>query len=918
LIAHREFAMDNPIRRSAACLGEEDIAAAEAAIGLRFPKEYRAFLLEHNGGMARRVTLHHTNRKGQSVETWLGWIYSIGHEGKLDPADAELVAEYKARPHGLPKGMLPVAYAWFAGNTGCVCIACEGPDAGRVFFRPNVEPDKDTSYPVALRWDRFLEKLEYQDEKAKKKWRELVQDGDAEGLRTLLEKNENWRDKHLLQQDVASEAVEEGHWGIIELLIEKGWSASDLFHRALGSRRFDLARGILRTGKVSDRAIQECLTESDGLLWYIPDFVAELVDHGADINYEDSSGETPLHKAVDSRSLEGVRFLIERGANPTVKNDDGRTPAALAQRLEEPAIQALLREADKNWKEPRAPKPSELEAAAFDFHGVTMTKAGPQLSLADIAAFERAVKLDLPPEYRGFLLKSNGGAPDPDRCPLGDPNDDEDEDDEGPRGDPRVRFSTLLPTGNEDEGKLPDMPAIDPSKLSMQEYQRIMMEAAAAWQDRSPTSVKEMHQELRPTGNPRHMLPIGILDDYGVSGGLLLISCKGKDKGKLYYRDGCYESHHEGADFVIDSLDALFRKLGDVKSQPATPNELAERAIKSNDIEGLKQALAQGANPLKQSRSGMRLVDIALQDGKDDAVMAMAEGGTKIDELFGGAVNVGRLDLARRLLDHGKGPSKKALAEALACAPLYGDSELVKLLLARGASAKKLSVGGGWTPLHFAAQSGNLNSTQLLLDAGADVNARAQAGQTPLLMAASAGGAARGMIQLLLQRGAKVNVPDMQGETALHHAVRSANLDAAKLLIEAGEDLHARHKISMPGMSEEEQERMSKQAAEAMQQMMGMLSGMRDPDEDAPPPIDTSTPMGEMLAKAQEAMQQRMAQLTTRPGFQERMQERMLTLASGQLGKGRSAAQVGDENPHAQALLPGLERLNAQLHAKQG
>ena len=912
--------MDNPIRRSAASLSEEDITAAEAAIGLHFPKEYRAFLMEHNGGMARRITFSYTNRKGQSVETWLGWIYSIGHEGRLDPADAELVAEYKARPHGLPKGMLPVAYAWFAGNTGCVCIGCEGPDLGKVFFRPNVEPDKDTIYPVAVRWDRFLEQLEFQDEKGKTKWKGLVQDGDAEGLRALLEKNENWRDKHLLQQDVASEAVEEGHWGIIELLIEKGWSASDLFHRAMGSRRFDLGRGILWTGKVSDRAIQECLTESDGLLWYVPDFVAELIEHGTDINHENSMGETPLHKAVDSRSIEGVRFLIERGANPTAKNDDGRTPAALAQRLEEPAILAVLREAENAWKESPAPEPSELEVAAFHFHGVTMTKAGPPLSLADIAAFEREVKLELPPEYRGFLLKSNGGTPDPDRCPLADPNDDDDQDDdeESGRGDPRVRFSTLLPAGNEDEGHIPEIPAIDPSQMSMLEYQRIMMKVAAAWQDRSPSSVKEMHVELRPSGNPRHMFPIGILDDYGVSGGILLISCKGKDKGQLYYRDGCYESHEEGAEFVIDSLDALFRKLGEVKQQPATPNELAERAIKSNDMEGLKQALLQGASPLKQSRSGMRLVDIALQDGKDDAVMTMAEAGTKLDDLFSGAVSFGRLDLARRLLSYGKGPSKKAMSETLANASLYEDPELLKLLLARGASAKKLSLGGGWTPLHFAAQSGNVESVQLVLDAGGDVNGRAQAGQTPLLMAVMSGGSAPNMIQLLLQRGAKVNVPDMQGETALHHAVRATNLEAARLLIEAGEDLHARHKISMPGVSEEEQERMSKQTAEAMQQMMGMLSGRRDPDEDAPPPIDSSTPMGEMLAKAQEAMQQRMAQLTSRPDFQERMQERMLNLASGQLGKGRSAAQVADENPHARALLPELERLNAQRHTKQG
>src|SRR5262249_36153400 len=145
----------------------------------------------------------------------------------------------------------------------------------------------------------------------------------------------------------------------------------------------------------------------------------------------DSMGTTPLHKAVEARSEEGVRFLVERGANPTVKSDDGRTPAALAQRLEEPKLLPLLREAEEAWKDRPVADPASLEVAAFDFHGVPMSKGGPPLTLADIAAFEREVGLELPPEYRGFLLQSNGGTPDPDRCVIpSNRSSSEDEDDE--------------------------------------------------------------------------------------------------------------------------------------------------------------------------------------------------------------------------------------------------------------------------------------------------------------------------------------------------------------------------------------------------------------------------------------------------------------------------------------------------------
>ena len=86
-------------------------------------------------------------------------------------------------------------------------------------------------------------------------------------------------------------------------------------------------------------------------------------------------------------------------------------------------------------------------------------------------------------------------------------------------------------------------------------------------------------------------------------------------------------------------------------------------------------------------------------------------------------------------------PAAAAVACAGAmCAPaVYDDPSLVKLLLDRGASATKGPAGmRGWTPLLFASGAGNVESVRLLLNAGADPNARAPGGQTPLVMAAEA------------------------------------------------------------------------------------------------------------------------------------------------------------------------------------
>jgi hypothetical protein len=65
---------------------------------------------------------------------------------------------------------------------------------------------------------------------------------------------------------------------------------------------------------------------------------------------------------------------------------------------------------------------------------------------------------------------------------------------------------------------------------------------------------------------------------------------------------------------------------------------------------------------------------------------------------------------------------------------------------------------------------------------------------------------------------------------------------------------------------------------------------------------------GEMLAKAQDALQQRVASLAACPEVQERMQDMM----SGGFGKGRSALQAAKNIPEGLAILPELERLAAE------
>lgn len=67
-----------------------------------------------------------------------------------------------------------------------------------------------------------------------------------------------------------------------------------------------------------------------------------LLAHGAEMDATGEHGYTALHNAVEQGHLEAVAWLIERGANRNLRNDDGLTPSTLAFVLGHDAIRALF------------------------------------------------------------------------------------------------------------------------------------------------------------------------------------------------------------------------------------------------------------------------------------------------------------------------------------------------------------------------------------------------------------------------------------------------------------------------------------------------------------------------------------------------------------------------------------------------
>lgn len=102
---------------------------------------------------------------------------------------------------------------------------------------------------------------------------------------------------------------------------------------------------------------------------------------------------------------------------------------------------------------------------------------------------------------------------------------------------------------------------------------------------------------------------------------------------------------------------------------------------------------------------------------------------------------------------------------------------------------------GGYTPMLFAAQKGDVESARLLISKGADVNDVAPSGTSALVIATHGGNSA--MAAYLLDKGADPNA-DEAGYTALHAAVLRRDTTLVKALVAHGADLEIPVKKGTP------------------------------------------------------------------------------------------------------------------------
>ena len=240
-------------------------------------------------------------------------------------------------------------------------------------------------------------------------------------------------------------------------------------------------------------------------------------------------------------------------------------------------------------------------------------------------------------------------------------------------------------------------------------------------------------------------------------------------------------------------------------------------AAQWDDMRTARRLIRAGADVNAANRTGATPLQLAAINGSADMLEILLEAGADAnarvtitaDTPLMLAARTGLPDGVKVLLEYGAGVNAReewGRTTPLMWAVAEGHTEVAALLIEYGAELEARTIfvppdttrgfegspprdrlqnevgaiqhaSGELTPLHFAARDGYLETAELLLDEGADINAVVADGKNALGLAIFNGHYA--LASMLIDRGIDVNTADARGFTPLFWAVDRRNMETA-------------------------------------------------------------------------------------------------------------------------------------------
>ncbi len=265
---------------------------------------------------------------------------------------------------------------------------------------------------------------------------------------------------------------------------------------------------------------------------------------------------------------------------------------------------------------------------------------------------------------------------------------------------------------------------------------------------------------------------------------------------------------------------SLLQKKANVNAAQSDGTTALHWAVRLDDLETADLLIRSGANVSAATRAGATPLELAAINGSAAMVEKLIKAGADVnahltkyeDTALMMAARTGRPDTIRLLLDNGAQINSAETwggTTALMWAVSESHPDAAKLLIDRGANVNawskvvpseerrggttsnsaitslprdpqpgekpKKDYYGGFTPLHFAVRQGDMESTRLLLAAGADVNAITADGKGSLELAIYNGNYE--IASFLIDNKANLNHADAEGFTPLFWAVDRRNME---------------------------------------------------------------------------------------------------------------------------------------------